>query len=111
MSQFTFKITSSAIKRVQQLIHDDPSQPFLRVSVDGGGCSGFQYRYEFTDKKENNDRIIEEGGVTLLIDKLSEVFLKNSTLEYVQELGAQYFQVINPEAKHKCGCGKSFSMG
>lgn len=111
MNQIRFTITDNAVNRVSNLIKKDPYKPFLRISVDGGGCSGFMYKYEFTSEKESDDYLIKQGNASFLIDKVSELFLKDAKLDYVEELGAQYFQVINPKAKHKCGCGNSFSLG
>ena len=88
----------------------EENKPFLRISVDGGGCSGFMYKYDFTDAKEDLDAVIHMGNATFLIDDLSKPFLNDSKLDYIEELGAEYFQISNPNAKYKCGCGNSFGV-
>lgn len=110
MEKFDFTITEKAADQVASLMEKEENKPFLRISVDGGGCSGFLYKYDFTDTKENQDLVIQVGSVTFLIDDLSKQFLNNSTLEYIEELGAEYFQISNPNAKYKCGCGNSFGV-
>ena len=82
----------------------------LRVSVDGGGCSGFQYRFGFDDAVAGDDLAIERDGVTLLIDAASLPFLEGAVVDYVETLGAAAFQVKNPNATASCGCGNSFAV-
>lgn len=108
---FSIQITTTAIQRVKQLIEQqDCKDIFLRISVESGGCSGFQYKYEFTDLKENGDYIHTQDQVTILIDESSQTFLNKSIVDYVQNLGSAYFEIRNPDAKAKCGCGNSFSI-
>ena len=104
------KITQSAKNRIAHLIAKNKSNvQALRIAVNGGGCSGFMYDYQFVDKINNDDYILELNSIKIIIDPLSQKFLNNSTLDFVNELGYSYFQIINPNAKNKCGCGNSFS--
>jgi iron-sulfur cluster insertion protein len=82
----------------------------LRVSVDGGGCSGFQYRFGFDDMIGSDDAVIENQGITLLVDETSLPFLEGAVVDYVETLGAASFQIRNPNAASSCGCGNSFSV-
>ena len=83
----------------------------LRLSVLGGGCSGFQYKFELDDKINNDDLVISENNnILLAVDKISLDFLHNSSIDYVNEMGGSYFKVNNPNATANCGCGSSFSV-
>ncbi|GAB4165835.1 MAG: iron-sulfur cluster assembly accessory protein [Rickettsiaceae bacterium] len=105
------QVTDSAIDRIAELISKD-SQPqeALRVSVDGGGCSGFMYDYKLVASSNEDDFILEKGGVKILVDPISQQFLDGCTLDFIRELGSSYFQITNPKATAKCGCGNSFSI-
>lgn len=103
---FVFEITNSAAKRILYMIENQPEK-YLRISVEGGGCSGFMYQYSFTNTIDD-DILITKNEATILIDKISSQFLNNASLDFVEELGSSYFQVINPNAIAKCGCGNSF---
>jgi len=102
------EITESAAKRICFLANGGNK---LRVSVEGGGCSGFQYKYEFfTGDSNPDDIILEKDGAIVVIDSISMEFLKGSKLNFVEELGASYFEIKNPNASSGCGCGNSFSI-
>ncbi len=106
-------LTKSAIERVKEIKQKESNQgKFLRVGVSGGGCSGFQYLFDLDNKLEEGDiKIYEEGSEILaLTDETSLQFLDGCEIEFVRELGASYFKVINPNAKASCGCGSSFSV-
>jgi iron-sulfur cluster insertion protein len=108
---FNFIITDIAATKVDQLIKEEKAEcKYLRISVDGGGCSGFMYKYELTDKLMSDDKVIEHFKAHILIDPISQEFLNGSKLDYIQELGAEFFQISNPKAKYKCGCGNSFNV-
>lgn len=81
----------------------------LRVFVEGGGCSGFSYKFKF-DEKSGNDHVVEVGGATCLVDPVSLNFLKGSVVDYAESLSATGFTVTNPNAKGTCGCGSSFNV-
>jgi iron-sulfur cluster assembly accessory protein len=108
MEQFT--ISAAAIARISYIKNNNHNAPYLRLTVEGGGCSGFQYKYHFTEDKTVNDIAIEKDNVVVLIDPISYSFLEGSQLDYIEELGGAYFNVVNPNATAKCGCGNSFNI-
>ncbi len=104
-------LSASAAKRVAWLLEQE-GQPglMLRVSVSGGGCSGFQYGFSLDDTVNPDDRTFERDGVTAVIDEVSLELLAGSEIDYVEELVGASFQVKNPNAASSCGCGASFSI-
>ena len=82
----------------------------LRLSVEGGGCSGFQYRFGLAESIEDDDKIAECDGVKLVVDEISLDLVRGSAVDYVENLGGASFQVTNPNAASGCGCGSSFSV-
>lgn len=108
-----FSLTPPAAQRVAKLLSEesDPVNTRLRVSVLGGGCSGFQYHYDFDAKPINEDDIlIEQEGAIVVVDSTSLELLKGSVLDYVETLGAAAFEIKNPNATASCGCGNSFAV-
>ncbi len=106
-------LTNSALDRVREIKQKDANhEKFLRVSISGGGCSGFQYIFELDEKSLEGDiKIAEENSQILAItDETSLPFLNGAEIDFVKELGASYFKVNNPNAKANCGCGSSFSV-
>ena len=106
----TISMSESAAKQINAIMAKQEGAKFLRVAVDGGGCSGFQYRFEFADKPNEDDLIIERGGAKILIDEVSQEFLQGSEIDYVNELIGSAFKIHNPNATANCGCGTSFSI-
>ena len=104
-----FSLSKEALERVKILLNDEEGS-YFRISVLGGGCSGFQYDFSFDKKPKDDDMIFKEDGIDYLIDKVSIDFLRGSTLEYVSELAGSYFKIENPNATANCGCGTSFSI-
>ena len=104
------QITHKAAARIKQLLQQHQDKKYLRILVESGGCSGFQYKYELVSQKDTDDNVIEQSGVIVLVDKMSELFIKDSSLEYIESLGNSYFEVRNPQAKSKCVCGNSFNV-
>jgi iron-sulfur cluster insertion protein len=105
-------ISESAVRRVRDLAAaGEFAGMTLRVSVSGGGCSGFQYGFSFDDTRNPDDRVVERDGVSVLIDEMSWDFLAGGEIDYVEELIGAYFTVRNPNASSTCGCGTSFSVG
>lgn len=104
-------ISDSAAKRIAFLIQQD-GRPnlMLRLSVSGGGCSGFQYGFTFDDATTDDDRVFEHLGVKLVTDDCSLDLLDGATLDYVEDLMGSAFQVKNPNATASCGCGSSFAV-
>jgi iron-sulfur cluster insertion protein len=104
-------ISPSAARRIAELrsAEDNPNL-MLRVSVSGGGCSGFQYGFAFDDTVNDDDQVFERDGVRIVVDSVSLDFLRGAELDYVEELLGSYFAVQNPNASSSCGCGTSFSL-
>jgi len=104
-------LSERAASRVADLIKSqgDPSL-MLRLTVSGGGCSGFQYGFDFDKNKKPDDIIVERDGVTMLVDSMSLLYLMGSEVDYVEDLVGASFQVVNPNATASCGCGSSFSV-
>jgi len=85
-------------------------QDYLRVAVEGGGCSGFSYKFDFADSVNDDDLLIERDGARVLIDEMSLEFLSGSEIDYANELIGSAFKINNPNATANCGCGTSFSI-
>lgn len=106
-----FTITESAAERIATLISDEADKNSrLRISVTGGGCSGFQYNYDFVSDETSDDSVFEKNGIKVLIDSVSMEFMNECVLDYVETLGSASFEIKNPNATAKCGCGNSFSV-
>ncbi|MDZ5697012.1 iron-sulfur cluster insertion protein ErpA [Chelativorans sp. M5D2P16] len=103
-------LTEAAAKRIVQILKDEPGKMALRVSVEGGGCSGFSYKFDLVESRNDDDSIIEKDGATVLIDELSLVYMGGSVIDFVDDLIGQSFQIRNPNAVASCGCGTSFSI-
>ncbi len=103
-------ITDAAFARVAKVLETEPEMNALRVSVEGGGCSGFSYKFDLTNEKNPDDVVYEKNGTTILIDELSLVYMGGSTVDFVDDLIGQSFQIKNPNAVASCGCGTSFSV-
>jgi iron-sulfur cluster assembly accessory protein len=103
-------VTERAARRIAEIATADAVPAMLRVAVDGGGCSGFQYRFELAGNAEPDDMIIAQGKATVLVDAVSAPFLAGSELDYVDDLIGASFKVKNPNAVASCGCGTSFSV-
>ena len=103
-------LSESAAGRLAKLAEAEGRPVMLRVAVDGGGCSGFQYRFELVETAEPDDIRIEADGQAALVDPVSLPFLKNSEIAFVDDLSGAQFVVRNPNAASSCGCGVSFSI-
>jgi iron-sulfur cluster assembly accessory protein len=103
-------LTPSAAKRVATIAEKQAKPAILRLSVEGGGCSGFQYRYGLAEAVEADDVAVTESGVTLVVDPVSLDLVRGSAVDYVESLGGAAFQVTNPNAASGCGCGSSFAI-
>ena len=104
------QLTSSAAKRVAFIAAKQGKPAILRLSVEGGGCSGFQYRFGLADAIEGDDTMVETDGVKLVVDSISLDLVRGSAVDFVDNLGGQAFKVENPQAQAGCGCGSSFSI-
>ncbi|MFW2852799.1 iron-sulfur cluster insertion protein ErpA [Sphingomonas sp. TX0543] len=103
-------LTPSAAARVAAIAAKQGKPAILRLSVEGGGCSGFQYRFGFADAPEDGDAIAETDGVRLVVDDVSLDLVRGASVDYVESLGGAAFKVENPNAASGCGCGTSFSV-
>ena len=107
MSQIS--LSASAANRVATIAHKQGKPAILRLSVDGGGCAGFSYRFSLGEPEEG-DAVASTDGVSLVVDSVSLELLDGSEVDYVEELGGASFKVTNPNAASGCGCGSSFSV-
>jgi iron-sulfur cluster assembly accessory protein len=103
-------LSSNAARRIRDIAAAEGKPLMLRLAVDGGGCSGFQYRFDLVEAGEADDVRIERDGAAALIDEVSLVLLQGSEIDFVDELAGAEFKVKNPNAKSSCGCGVSFSI-
>jgi iron-sulfur cluster assembly accessory protein len=110
MSATPLTLTPSAAARVAAIAVRQARPAMLRLSVEGGGCSGFQYKFDLADAAEADDSVSETDGVKLLVDPVSLDLLTGSVVDFVESLGGAAFQVSNPNAASGCGCGSSFGI-
>jgi len=110
MNQAEITFTDAAIQKVKGLLKGEQASMKLRVFVQGGGCSGFQYGFTFEDVAEADDTIIEKDGVTFLVDPMSYQYLVGANVDYQDGLEGAQFVIKNPNAKVTCGCGSSFGV-
>lgn len=103
-------LTPSAASRVAAIAAKQGKPAVLRLSVEGGGCSGFQYRFGLADAPEEGDTVALRDGVALVVDEMSLDLVRGSAIDFVESLGGSAFQVTNPNAASGCGCGSSFSI-
>lgn len=103
-------LTPSAAARVAVIAERQGKPAILRLAVEGGGCSGFQYRFGLAETIEGDDVAVEQDGVKLVVDTVSLDLVRGSAVDYVEDLGGAAFKVTNPNAASGCGCGSSFSV-
>jgi len=103
-------VSDSAVARVAAILQNEAQARALRVSVEGGGCSGFSYKYELVNEMQADDLVINRKGALIIIDSLSLPFLEGAEIDFVDNLMGQSFQINNPNATASCGCGTSFSI-
>ena len=103
-------LSAAAARRLKTIAEREGHPVMLRVAVDGGGCSGFQYRFDLVGEAEADDLTIERDGAAAVVDVVSVALLRGSEIDFVDELAAAEFKVRNPNAKSSCGCGVSFSI-
>jgi len=105
------EMTDAAAKRISRIVAAEPGKAALRISVEGGGCSGFSYKFDLVSDERNSDDVaIEKDGATVLVDELSLIYMGGSVIDFVDDLMGQSFQIRNPNAVASCGCGTSFSI-
>jgi iron-sulfur cluster assembly accessory protein len=103
-------VSERAARRIGEILKGEPSGTMLRVSVEGGGCSGFQYKFDMEHAKANDDLVISRDGAVVLIDPVSVNYMTGSEIDFVDDLIGASFKVKNPQAKASCGCGTSFAL-
>ena len=103
-------ISDSAARRIGEILKSEPQGAMLRVSVEGGGCSGFQYKFDIQEKPAPDDLVIEQEGAKVVVDPVSLQYMSGSALDYTNDLIGAAFKVENPQATASCGCGTSFSL-
>ena len=103
-------VTERAARRIHEILRREPPGTMLRVSVEGGGCSGFQYKFDIDSAREDDDILIRREGAFVLIDSVSLAYLSGAEIDFVDDLIGASFRVNNPNAKASCGCGTSFAL-
>lgn len=106
----TLTLSERAAKRINEIMAGEAVARVMRVSVEGGGCSGFQYKFDLIEAPDADDIVVERDGATVVIDKVSLDFVAGSELDYVADLMGAAFKMRNPQATQSCGCGSSFAM-
>ena len=106
----TLTLTPAAAERIAWIAQKQTKPAILRLSVEGGGCSGFQYKFEMANAPEGDDAVSETDGVRLVVDPISLDLVSGSVVGYVESLGGAAFRVENPQAAAGCGCGSSFGI-
>ncbi len=103
-------VSAAAARRIREILANEPEGTKFRMSVSGGGCSGFQYHFEIVQDQNDDDLAIEKDGITVLVDSISQMYLTGSELDFSDDLIGAAFKVNNPNATASCGCGTSFSI-
>jgi iron-sulfur cluster assembly protein len=103
-------LSENAAKRINAILAKQSGKDYLRVSVEGGGCSGFSYKFDLEDTKSDDDVIVERDGAQVLVDEMSMEFMRGSEIDFSTELIGAAFKINNPNATAACGCGTSFSL-
>jgi iron-sulfur cluster assembly accessory protein len=103
-------LTERAARRINEIMASEPSGSMLRISVNGGGCSGFQYAFDVERTRQDQDLVIERNGAAVLVDEVSLQYMDGSVIDFVDDLIGQSFKIENPHATASCGCGTSFSL-
>ncbi len=110
MSEASITVSERAARRIGEILRTEPAGTMLRVSVEGGGCSGFQYKFDMETARADDDLVIAREGATVLIDSVSQQYMAGSEIDFVEDLIGASFKVKNPKATASCGCGTSFSL-
>jgi iron-sulfur cluster assembly accessory protein len=103
-------VTERAALKIGEILGREPTGTMLRVSVEGGGCSGFQYKFDTEHSKADDDLVIEKSGATVLIDPVSVNYMAGAEIDFVDDLIGSSFKINNPKATASCGCGTSFAL-
>jgi iron-sulfur cluster assembly accessory protein len=103
-------VTERAAQKIGEILGREPAGTMLRISVEGGGCSGFQYKFDTDRSKADDDIVIERSGATVLIDPVSLDYMAGAEVDFVDDLIGASFKINNPKATASCGCGTSFAL-
>ena len=103
-------LTERAARRISEIMAREPEGSMLRISVNGGGCSGFQYAFDVDQTRQDDDVVVEKDGARVLVDPISLQYMDGSVIDFVDDLIGQSFKIENPHATASCGCGTSFSL-
>ena len=103
-------VSDAAARRINAIVQKSQNENALRISVEGGGCSGFSYKFDLTHQVEADDLVIEKDGARVLIDQTSLAYMDGAVVDFVDDLMGQSFQIRNPNAVASCGCGTSFAI-
>ncbi|APF37691.1 iron-sulfur cluster insertion protein ErpA [Chelatococcus daeguensis] len=103
-------VTERAARRIKEVLKGEPEGSMLRISVNGGGCSGFQYAFDIERNSSDDDVIVERDGAAVVVDSVSLQYIDGSVVDFVDDLIGQSFKIENPHATASCGCGTSFSL-
>ena len=110
MTSGNVTVSDRAAAKIAAILQKEPAGAMLRVSVEGGGCSGFQYKFDVERDRAEDDLVLEKANAKVLIDPISVGFLAGSEIDFVDDLIGSAFKINNPNAKSSCGCGTSFSL-
>jgi iron-sulfur cluster assembly accessory protein len=110
MAMENITVTDRAARRIGEILRREPPGTMLRVSVEGGGCSGFQYKFDMDRSRADDDVVIAREDAVVLVDQLSLGYLAGSEIDFVDDLIGASFRINNPQATASCGCGTSFSI-
>jgi len=110
MAMDSVTVSERAARRIAEILGREPAGTMLRLSVEGGGCSGFQYKFDMDREQTRDDLLIRRDQAVILIDQLSLGYLAGSEIDFVDDLIGASFRVNNPNAKASCGCGTSFAL-
>lgn len=110
MAETTVSLTERAARRINEIASGDATAAVLRISVEGGGCSGFSYKFNLARAAEADDFVVEKAGAKVLIDPVSLEYMAGAEIDFVDDLMGASFKIQNPNATSSCGCGTSFSL-
>lgn len=110
LAEAPVELTEKAARRIAEILKSEPAGSFLRVGVDGGGCSGFTYTYNLSTEQSGDDLMIERDGAMVAIDPISLDLLRGSKIDFIDDLMGRMFKIVNPAATASCGCGSSFAV-
>jgi iron-sulfur cluster assembly accessory protein len=110
MTAPSLSMTDAAARRINEIVASEATARMLRITVEGGGCSGFQYKFDLVPTADADDLVIERNGAKVVVDQVSLPFLLGSRLDFIDQLIGASFKLDNPNAQSSCGCGTSFSI-